>query len=686
MIPPLDRKTRKTLVKIAEQNEEYRQATRIILALAAGQDENQVAELTHVSVQEVQDWAKRYTEENLSLFADVLPPDEVQAPEKPEEATPPPKPRQEKDHRRPRRQRSRKPSPPPPPPSVEDAVAEGLEDLLGDDEDLDAELPHRQVVTDRETPRSESSPVPEPAPEVQAGPVDSSKPISVGALANAFEVDMAHARHISQQARTLFDATATAHRLPDYYRDLLHAAALLHNIAFNIDPTSHHTRGRDLMMQYQIIDISPEERQLLAIMTALHRHMDSPAHEPLYQQLPDHLQHPAETLSALLRVGIGLDYSHSQTSHVIEWRAAPGELLIVVGGREAATDVPRAQQKSDLWNRLFSVAQMRFLTETEMQSEDYIANAPPPSPELNLLDTALQVSNKLRVHYTQRLDYLAARIRQGDPGLLVSLWREFQRLIGVWEWLIPGSRPHQLSPEDTRWLASTMQQALYSATLADRIGGILDEADPSTDDSEAIHELEHLHQYFTQVSQQAFSRLREALTSDRYIHWLAAVQTQIEGDGDFETFASQIAERSWAYLGELRQTIDRVKRAGWNADLESMLTIEVVNAFESDLRRLSDLMTYSGSLLSHELEQVLDVLEPLLTYIQVWQRTEKVAQIAAQAHQASYVPKASSLVWQVLQTLMRERADEMRWHLVEMWTPMDTANFRRALALVVAKP
>jgi hypothetical protein len=35
---------------------------------------------------------------------------------------------------------------------------------------------------------------------------------------------------------------------------------------------------------------------------------------------------------------------------------------------------------------------------------------------------------------------------------------------------------------------------------------------------------------------------------------------------------------------------------------------------------------------------------------------------------------------------LRERADGMRWNLPEIWDPIDSPTFRRALGLALAKP
>lgn len=740
MITPLDSETRKALIRLAEQDPQYRIPARIVLALTAGQAESSIATGAKVSTQQVKLWAQRYEEEGLAIFGDALaqpsPPavkiepiavpaedeseEEIYTPppliEDDEEENPTSRPtyrsrppmhkrrspgegdkqrdsaRPSYNRRRPRTSNRRdfEDRPPLKPPSIDDAVMEGFEGLLDDEETNidDVEIPVRRVIAEVkvESEPDFSEAVPEPKPQIESP--DKSVPISVGALAAAFNVEMEHARHISKLTRELFDITTSVHRLPNHYRDLLHAAALLHNIAFDTDPAVHHQRGRDLILQYELKDISADERQMLAVMTALHRADISPQQEPTYLTLPSALRSTTETLAALLRMGVGLDFSHSQTSEIVEWRMVPGELVIVVGGREAESkDIGRAQQKSNLWNRLYSMAQIRFATASQIQAEDSIEDILPRWPELEPTDTSIAISNKLRAHYGARLDALANRIRHESSGLLVPLQREFQRLIGVWEWLLPGSKPRQAFQEDVDWLARLIQDALSYAAVSDRINGLFSETDPEHDDPEAVRGLKELCTYYEESAILRYDNLREALESRRFTRWLRSATTELKGNsGDGIFFSSLVAERAWAYLGELRQVMNLVNRVDWNASLETLLTVDVANTFEADLRLLTDLLIYTGGLLGAELNQVLEVLEHLLDYVQAWQRMETVAQIASQAKTQPEMQQFSPLVGEAFSVLMRERADEMRWGLVEMWESLDTTMFRRALALAVAKP
>lgn len=394
----------------------------------------------------------------------------------------------------------------------------------------------------------------------------------------------------------------------------------------------------------------------------------------------------AEMLLALFRVALGLDRSEAQTTAILEWHEVPGEIDIVLIGRDVETDATGAQYNSELWNAQYGLPQLRFMTQDAAAADEAVEDLP-LLPTLSDHDLSVDASNRLREHYAMRFDYLARRILRNDSGLLVPLWREFQRLTGVWLWLLPGSKPRQVFAEDTDWLATLIQNGLFYATVEDRIEALLDQTDPERDDPSGLHGLKTLLVHHSQQSAAAFEQLRNAFRSRRYQRWLTSVRNPLRGAEDTTTFASQIGVRAWAYLGELRHLIDSVNAAGMNADLSELLTLEVMASFELDLRLLTDLMTYSASLLGTEVEQVLQVLEPISSYVQAWQRIEGAANYAEDAFKrGAFSQDVQGFVLEALATLLRERADEMRWGLADMWEPLETRTFRRALALAIARP
>ena len=206
----------------------------------------------------------------------------------------------------------------------------------------------------------EEAPV-EPVAEVEGSA------ITIEELCRRYEVDMAHARHVAEMALSLFDLTADVHGLSPERRELLETAAILHNVGFAFYPEKHHTVGRDIILEHRLAELGEVEQQLVACTTAFHRKRFKPKRlkqESSFAALPAEVQDDALAMAALVRMADGLDYSQSQTTALGEVQRSPQAIEIPVTGLHAGEDAARAQEKADMWHRLFDV-QLRFLVEGE---------------------------------------------------------------------------------------------------------------------------------------------------------------------------------------------------------------------------------------------------------------------------------------------------------------------------------
>jgi CHAD domain-containing protein len=177
--------------------------------------------------------------------------------------------------------------------------------------------------------------------------------LSVEALLEQHAVDREHARHVADLALLLFDELTEVHNLPPETRPLLEMGALLHNVGLSSDPAQHHTVGRDIVLNADLEELSPDERNLVACLVAFHRKKVHPNAEPAYLSLKKKEQAVARRLAALLRVADGLDYSQSQTTQIHVCEIDRDRVLLRLTGRDSAEDGARAGKKADLWRRVF---------------------------------------------------------------------------------------------------------------------------------------------------------------------------------------------------------------------------------------------------------------------------------------------------------------------------------------------
>ena len=77
---------------------------------------------------------------------------------------------------------------------------------------------------------------------------------------------VAHARHVRQLALELFDQLYPLHELGSDERDMLDAAALLHDIGWTVSDSKHHKHTFHLIRQHaeRLDGFSPEQVELIA--------------------------------------------------------------------------------------------------------------------------------------------------------------------------------------------------------------------------------------------------------------------------------------------------------------------------------------------------------------------------------------------------------------------------------------
>ncbi len=180
--------------------------------------------------------------------------------------------------------------------------------------------------------------------------------LTTESLLTTYAVDMAHARHVADLALTLFDSTASIHRLPPGARRLLEIGALLHNVGMHIDPPHHHIVGRDIVLNAALSDLDSTERAIVACLVAFHRKKVHASVEPAYLSLSKKQQQLTLRLAALLRVADGLDYNGSQTTQISALLGDNNSLTLHLAGPYAASDGARAVAKADLWQKVFGTS------------------------------------------------------------------------------------------------------------------------------------------------------------------------------------------------------------------------------------------------------------------------------------------------------------------------------------------
>ena len=168
-----------------------------------------------------------------------------------------------------------------------------------------------------------------------------------------FRIDMRHAKHIARLALELFDALQEVHELSPLDRELLHFAALLHDIGSVIGYDGHAEHAHYIIMNASLRGLSAEELRVIANVARYHNKARPRKRDQDFNALDKVKRRTVRWLAALLRVAEGLDRSHDQlvqSTRVV--RNAVGIVIRVQTRGEAQLEIWAAHRRADMLIKL----------------------------------------------------------------------------------------------------------------------------------------------------------------------------------------------------------------------------------------------------------------------------------------------------------------------------------------------
>ena len=127
-------------------------------------------------------------------------------------------------------------------------------------------------------------------------------------MAKKFKVDIPFSERVADYATSLFDQTKLVlHRWGDRERELLWAAAMLHNCGHFVSHSAHHKHSYYLIRNGELLGFNEEEIEVIANLARYHR-KSSPKkkHEGFQNLLDDNYRLMVSQLSALLRLATAM--------------------------------------------------------------------------------------------------------------------------------------------------------------------------------------------------------------------------------------------------------------------------------------------------------------------------------------------------------------------------------------------
>ena len=116
-----------------------------------------------------------------------------------------------------------------------------------------------------------------------------------------------HCDHVANLALQIFDGIRARYRIPPIGRDVLQAAALLHDIGYLISHSKHHKHTYHLIIHGDLPAFSPREVELIANVARYHRRAFPKRSHANLAGVSDDDRRLISQLSGILRVADGLD-------------------------------------------------------------------------------------------------------------------------------------------------------------------------------------------------------------------------------------------------------------------------------------------------------------------------------------------------------------------------------------------
>jgi exopolyphosphatase/guanosine-5'-triphosphate,3'-diphosphate pyrophosphatase len=181
---------------------------------------------------------------------------------------------------------------------------------------------------------------------------------SINALAQRCDPDPAHSAHVTKLALQLYDATQRLHGLAPHCREILEAAATLANVGLVISHSKHHLHSYYVIRNSELAGLTDHEIEIIALVARYHRKSSPKASHPQFVALDEASQSVVRTLSAILRVAIGLDRSYD--GRVVGVRAEVNRKRLVIEaiaqpGLDIGLEVYTAHERSGLLEQVLAM-------------------------------------------------------------------------------------------------------------------------------------------------------------------------------------------------------------------------------------------------------------------------------------------------------------------------------------------
>ncbi|MCX6141240.1 MAG: HD domain-containing protein [Candidatus Kapabacteria bacterium] len=154
-----------------------------------------------------------------------------------------------------------------------------------------------------------------------------------------YRVRRRHAEHVKNLCLRLFDDLRSLHDLGDRERELLEAAALLHDVGYHIAADQHHKHSEYIIRNSAMPGFTNDEAELIASVARYHRKSHPKKKHLPFAALSEEEQRLVQVLSSILRIGEGLDRRQQQVVQTVRVNVSSNTLDIFLVAPTMVPDI-----------------------------------------------------------------------------------------------------------------------------------------------------------------------------------------------------------------------------------------------------------------------------------------------------------------------------------------------------------
>jgi len=174
-------------------------------------------------------------------------------------------------------------------------------------------------------------------------------------LTELYKVNIPHANHIRELSLSLFDQLVPLIGLTDAERELLEAAALLHDVGYHISPEQHHKHSYYIISNCVMPGFTNDEANVIANIARYHRKSTPKKKHDNFSFLSADKQKIISILAGILRIAEGLDRRQQQIVSTVVISLEKDIVHIIIqsnNGLGADIELWGARRRKDLLEQL----------------------------------------------------------------------------------------------------------------------------------------------------------------------------------------------------------------------------------------------------------------------------------------------------------------------------------------------